>query len=424
VRKNFSLRAERDAIRRELKFAATFEMQMYRHLRNVGEHWIAVKVELGNRGLSIHRWAKDNVSIGRQWLDRHAELYKRWTEFLEARKWADSIPYSPNRQLGLETAFRLMDEKKRFDVLSAARRRVYDAASKRGAPAICDDSPSVIDGVDFHVGEAIEVLRRLKDQSVHCAVTSPPYFNATRDYRHAHQVGHENTIDDYISRLVLIFGEMRRVLRDDGSLWICMGDSYAGAGGAWTDGEKPRAQSRPAPVGYKQKDLILVGARLAMTLQADGWLLRNAVVWRKLGIRPESAKDRFTRSYETIYLLTKGARYYFSQTDTREPMVTKPNVAARKSDAANDAVSWPDALERNGRDVWDIATSKHTGGLHPAVYPEELARRCIAASCPAGGTVLDPFAGSCTTGIAALRLGCRATMIEVAGFVETVFRPR
>ncbi len=140
MRRNFSLRAERDAIRRELKCAATSEMQMYRHLRNVGEHWIAVKIELGNRGLSIHRWAKDNVSIGRQWLDRHAELYKRWTEFLEARKWADSMPYAPNRQLGLETAFRLMDEKKRFDVLSAARRRAYDAASKRGAPAICDDS--------------------------------------------------------------------------------------------------------------------------------------------------------------------------------------------------------------------------------------------------------------------------------------------
>jgi hypothetical protein len=113
--RNLSLRAERDAIRRELKSAAASELQMYRHLRKVGEHWIAAKVELGNRGLSIHRWAKDNVSIGRQWLDRHAELFKRWAEFLEARKWADSMPYAPNRQLGLETAFRLMDEKKRFD---------------------------------------------------------------------------------------------------------------------------------------------------------------------------------------------------------------------------------------------------------------------------------------------------------------------
>jgi DNA methylase len=227
VRRNFSLRAERDAIRRELKCAATAEMQMYRHLRNVGGHWIAAKIELGNRGLSIHRWAKDNLSIGRQWLDRHAELYKRWAEFLEARKWADSMPYAPTRQLGLETAFRLMDEKKRFDVLSAARRRAYDAASERGVPAICDDSTSPIDGVDFHVGEAMEVLRCLEGQSVHCAVTSPPYFNATRDYQHAQQVGHEDAIDDYISRMVAIFGEVRRVLRDDGSLWVCMGDSYA-----------------------------------------------------------------------------------------------------------------------------------------------------------------------------------------------------
>jgi hypothetical protein len=101
---------------------------MYRHFRNAGEHWIAVKVELGHRGISIHRWAREHLAISRQWLDRHAELYKRWPEFMEARKWADSMPYAPNRQQGLETAFRLMDERKRYEVLSSARRRAYDAS--------------------------------------------------------------------------------------------------------------------------------------------------------------------------------------------------------------------------------------------------------------------------------------------------------
>jgi DNA modification methylase len=161
---------------------------------------------------------------------------------------------------------------------------------------------------------------------------------------------------------VAIFGEVRRVLRDDGSLWVCMGDSYAGAGGAWTDGEKPRPRSRQVPVGYRPKDLILVGARLAMALQADGWLLRNAVVWRKKGIRPESAQDRFTRSYETIYLLTKGARYYFNQSGTREPIVTKPNAS---SDVANDGRG---AADTGGRchGPQNIAAALNDRGSAPA----------------------------------------------------------
>ena len=277
------------------------------------------------------------------------------------------------------------------------------------------NSTSVIEGVDFHVGEAMEVLRRLEDQSVHCAVTSPPYFNATRDYQHAQQVGHEDAIDDYIVRMVAIFGEVRRVLRDDGSLWVCMGNSYAGAGGAWTDGEKPRPRSRQAPVGYRPKDLILVGARLAMALQADGWLLRNAVVWRKRVSGPKAHRIDSRVHMRQFICLRRAHDTILVKLERENPWSPNRTWLLAVRTPANDAVSWPNALERNGRDVWEIATSNYAGGLHPAVYPEELARRCISASCPAGGTVLDPFAGACTTALAALRLGCRATMIDVNG---------
>ena len=164
--------------------------------------------------------------------------------------------------------------------------------------------------------------------------------------------------------------------------FVC-GNPDAGAGGAWTDGEKPRPRSRAAPVGYRPKDLILVRARFAMALQADGWLLRNAVVWHKRGIRPESAQDRFTRSYETIYLLTKDARYYFSQIGTREPMVTNPNAVAHakkvgaNSSVAIDVVPWFNAFARNGRDVWEIAKE-------PQSTPAARTPQYIQRSWPGG----------------------------------------
>jgi DNA modification methylase len=177
-----------------------------------------------------------------------------------------------------------------------------------------------------------------------------------------------------------------------------------------------------APNGYKAKDLILLSAQVVMALQKDGWWLRNEIVWYKRGIRPENVNDRYTRTHEKIYLLTKSDRYWFAQDDVREPIVTKPPASGnigrqgvvRRDLRIGDTVRvWEaNASGRNPRDVWEFATSKYKGG-HPATFPPELVRRCLKASCPPDGHVIDPFAGAGTTGLAALELGHRTTLIDL-----------
>ena len=215
-----------------------------------------------------------------------------------------------------------------------------------------------------------------------------------------------------------IFREVRRVLTDRGSLWLSIGDPYASNSnsGCMTKGRQPETLN-----GYKPKDLILLGAQVAMTLQQDGWWLRNEIIWFKRTIRPENVTDRYTRSHEKIYLLTKSDRYWFAQDDILEAMVTEPHASGnvpRKGVIRRDMrisgagrVWAANASGRNPRDVWEFSTSKYKGA-HPATFPPELVRRCLTSSQP-GGHVLDPFAGAGTTGVAALELGHRATLIDL-----------
>ncbi len=176
------------------------------------------------------------------------------------------------------------------------------------------------------------------------------------------------------------------------------------------------------PVGFKPKDLMLIGAQVAIALQKDGWFLRNEIIWHKKGVRPENVSDRFTRTHEKVYLFSKASNYWFNQDDVREPLVTRPPAMAGSTDQAlprrvlrvGDRVRvWTaNPLGRNGRDIWEIATTSHKG-KHPATFPTELVRRCLKASCPPGGHVLDPFGGSGTTGLAAVELGHTATLVEL-----------
>lgn len=272
------------------------------------------------------------------------------------------------------------------------------------------------------LGDALEGLRTLEPESVHTCVTSPPYFNL-RDYGVAGQIGNEDTPEAFVGKLVEVFREVWRVLRPDGTLWVNIGDSYA-----TRSGKQPPTNTRNScghtekrtPAGYKYKDLIGVPWALAFALRADGWYLRQDIIWNKSNCMPESVQDRCTKSHEYIFLLSKSEHYYFDPQAIREPAGTKGNARSfRGGGAYTGGRSFNNSAEvareshgnvkndtgtRNKRDVWTVSTTGFRGA-HFAVFPEKLIEPCILAGCPEGGTVLDPFTGSGTTGVVAKRLG-------------------
>ena len=286
------------------------------------------------------------------------------------------------------------------------------------------------------LGDALEQLRKLPPESVHTCVTSPPYYNL-RDYGAAGQIGNEASVEEYLQTLVSVFREVRRVLRSDGTVWVNMGDSYAGSGkGRMADGthcdKKPSKSGnyggtrnghlkKTVAAGCKPKDLIGVPWQLAFALRADGWYLRQDIIWSKTNCMPESVMDRCTKSHEYIFLLSKSERYYFDAAAISEPVTsTKGNARTfRGGGAYTGGRSHDNSAQvereshgnrenqtgrRNKRDVWTVSTNGFRGA-HFAVFPEKLIEPCILAGSPLGGTVLDPFAGSGTTGVVAKRLG-------------------
>ena len=299
-------------------------------------------------------------------------------------------------------------------------------------------------------GDCRATLATLPEASVHCCVTSPPYFGL-RDYGHAEQIGIEPTPDAYVAQLVEVFRSVRRVLRDDGTLWLNLGDSYAGSWGARGRGEGTNAaqpdlehkHGTDAPnrhgfpsLGVKPKDLIGIPWRVAFALQADGWYLRQDVIWHKPNPMPESVTDRCTKAHEYVFLLSKGPRYWFDAEAIAEPALAGPpgNVNPQKGAkayaagdekrrttvgldayAARQRAARKDADEpgtRNRRSVWTIATQPFAEA-HFATMAPELAETCIAAGCPPGGTVLDPFGGAGTTGLVADRMQRDAVLCEL-----------
>ena len=374
----------------------------------------------------------------------------------------------------------------------------------------------------LYQGDSLEVLRGLPDESVHCVVTSPPYWglrdygtgtweggdpdcdhatgrNARNDgdrngadgfagnrnleghadmgallYREEcgkcgarrvdQQLGLEPTPDQYVANMVSLFREVRRVLRRDGTCWLNLGDSYAGGGGGnYGDGISVRNRkgihpgtergTTPKPnanvSGLKPKDLVGIPWRVAFALQADGWYLRSDIIWAKPNPMPESVTDRPTKAHEYLFLLTRSSRYFYdadaireSYTDPREggegfrwyserytnqkPTQSNHTPTGRGPDGRRktsvqaadgsiqhrDGERWPNPSGRNARSVWEIATQPYPEA-HFATFPEELARRCIAAGCPQDGVVLDPFMGSGTTAKVARKLGRRSIGIEL-----------
>lgn len=231
-------------------------------------------------------------------------------------------------------------------------------------------------------GDALTVLRRLPSGAVRCIVTSPPYWGL-RDYGIDEQIGLEGTMQQFLHRLVAIFSEAKRVLTDDGTLWINIGDGYTSGNRGYraTDKKNPaRAMGvRPdTPEGLKPKDLIGMPWRLAFALQADGWYLRTDIVWNKPNAMPESVKDRPARSHEFLFMFTKSEKYFYDWQAVRE---------------AADGGGL-----RNRRSVWNVNT-RPFAGAHFATFPPELIRPCIQASTQPGDYVLDPFFGAGTVGV-------------------------
>lgn len=313
------------------------------------------------------------------------------------------------------------------------------------------------------IGDCLESLRQMEDQSVNCCVTSPPYFGL-RDYGVDGQIGLEDTPDAYVGRLVEVFREVRRVLRDDGTLWLNLGDSYAaarggthqpaetlagGKGGKADDGGRVNRDrhdgynpTRNAPaIGLKHKDLIGIPWRVAFALQADGWYLRQDVIWSKPNPMPESVKDRCTKAHEYLFMLTKSARYFYDAEAIKEPSADLEKSTARYKSAfggaKNEALLATDQVhtrpigmrefdgKRNRRSVWTV-TTKPFAGAHFATFPPDLIEPCILAGCPKGGVVLDPFGGSGTTAGVAIKHGRNAILCELnpdyAGLIDARVR--
>jgi DNA modification methylase len=298
-------------------------------------------------------------------------------------------------------------------------------------------------------GDCRTVLRSLPDQSVHCCVTSPPYWGL-RDYGVDDQIGLEDSPDAFVGQLVDVFREVRRVLRDDGTVWLNLGYSYAGSGrggnpteatstleggqesqrasmvrrarGKGEIGASARnaAVTKPPPHGLKQKDLVGAPWMVAFALRADGWYLRQDIIWSKPNPMPESVTDRCTKAHEYLFLLSKSARYFYDVDAVREPHQNADRKGERRSyspgsasshriDGGHEAqkgsfVGLPlNPRGRNKRSVWTVATSPFSEA-HFATFPPALIEPCILAGCPRGGVVLDPFFGAGTTGLVADRL--------------------
>lgn len=331
--------------------------------------------------------------------------------------------------------------------------------------------------VNIMVGDCREVLKGLASESVNCIVTSPPYFGL-RDYGMADQIGLEPTPDEFVAALVGVLGEARRVLRGDGTLWLNLGDTYNnnpstsdiprsaqgnGSGAFQVPPEKHVQARRATPnkaqpliqSGIKKKDLIGIPWRVAFALQADGWYLRQDIIWHKPNPMPESVTDRCTKSHEYVFLLAKSTKYHYDADAISEAVTASTvdrlaqDVAAQtgslrvpgKTNGAMKAVGrvptkatkasgnysegagrndggghrsggFPHDLTRNKRSVWSITTQPYSEA-HFATMAPELAETCIKAGCPVGGTVLDPFGGAGTTGLVADRLSRNAILIEL-----------
>jgi len=256
-------------------------------------------------------------------------------------------------------------------------------------------------------GNCLEVLKDLPEQSVNTCITSPPYWGL-RNYQEEEQLGLEDTPEEYVENLVKVFREVKRVLRDDGTVWLNLGDSFS-----------------------KEKQLQGTPWRVAFALQSDGWYLRQDIIWHKPAPMPESVTDRCTKAHEYIFLLSKNKKYYFDNESIKEDAVgnnpgnkTKHRAVGQSfSETKNNIDKISAVSKRNKRSVWTVPT-KPFKGAHFATFPPDLIKPCVLAGCPEGGTVLDPFGGAGTTGLVAEQNNRDSILIELNPEYAQIARDR
>lgn len=305
------------------------------------------------------------------------------------------------------------------------------------------------DAVTLWHGDALDITSSLPSGSIDCCVTSPPYFGL-RNYGVDGQIGAEASPADFVESLRAVFAEVRRVLSDDGTLWLNLGDSYNTAGtrqghrGSDDVSEKAHAQWYGRNTsGLPQKNLLGIPWRVAFALQDEGWILRQEIIWAKRNCMPEAVKDRPSRAHEQVFLFTKKPHYWYDADAIREesdPEQEAHNQRYAKEYATHTARaattgqpgnvnnvgihSRPGKGGRNARSVWSISAQPFPGS-HFAVMPPDLAERCILAGCKPGGTVIDPFSGSGTTGLVAGKHGRRYVGIDLnADYLDLSLRTR
>ena len=248
-------------------------------------------------------------------------------------------------------------------------------------------------------GNCLDKLKELPDQSINTCITSPPYWGL-RDYGEDKQLGMEDTPEEFVNNLVEVFREVKRVLRDDGTVWLNLGDSF-----------------------LSNKQLGCIPFKVAIALQQDNWILRQDIIWQKRNPMPESVKDRCTKSHEYIFLLSKSPKYYFDNEAIKEDSKTEGSVHVHKEGnkaeeyvkqglVTRPAKTYVTPAKRNKRSVWTVSI-KPFKGAHFATFPMDLIEPCVLAGCPENGTVLDPFGGSGTTGIVANNHNRKAVLIEL-----------
>jgi DNA modification methylase len=287
------------------------------------------------------------------------------------------------------------------------------------------------------LGDCLEELKKIEDGSIDCVITSPPYWGL-RDYGNKKQLGLEKTPEEYVANMVLVFREVKRVLRGNGTLWLNIGDSYVSGKSRYSSSPQTLSgKNRGEPVKnnkldlyyhpyLKDKDLCGIPWRVAFALQQDGWYLRQDIIWHKPNPMPESVTDRCTKSHEYIFLLVKSKRYYFDNMAIKEPAksgndlgilrskrqarLNHPSIIKRQEQGVDSRIAGTGF--RNKRSVWTVKT-KPFKGAHFATFPENLILPCVLAGCPKEGIVLDPFMGAGTTGVVAKKQGRSFIGIEL-----------
>jgi DNA modification methylase len=387
--KNWSLQSAKALVIRELAAAEESEMDALRHLRNVGEEWINIKDALGERGINIAEWCRANMPVTRQWLDRHAELFKHWKEFLAARKWAAGAGYASRRQSGLEYALELIAAKDRSELLMKESRLAFDATRKGFTDAQTDTSSATVAARGIPIilnkattlfpGDCREVLKNFPDKTIDLVIADPPYFLRQKDW---------SQVDD-----LLVRNGMTPRLRETWDEFDDL-DAYLEFTNQWLE--------QAMRVLTDEGSLFAFGTYhctglMNYVMQRREIPILHHIVWLKHNSKPNLSTRRLQLSNETIIWAVKSDNYRFHYAHTK-------------------AADYPnDFFKKQGkqlRDVWDIPVAPHESCGHPSQKPVAIYDRLLDVAGLPGGLLLDPFAGSGTAAVAAGDHGMRSILIE------------